>query len=67
MAKEQKGKGAKSSGSTITRGRDAKTGQFISVKETKQRPATTVVETMKKAPGGESKSRVKLQKPPKKK
>ena len=30
-------------------GRDAKTGQFITVKEAKRRPATTVVETIKPA------------------
>ena len=29
-------------------GRDAKTGQFITVKEAKNRPNTTVVETIKK-------------------
>jgi len=29
-------------------GRDAKTGQFITVKEAKRRPSTTVVETIKK-------------------
>ena len=29
-------------------GRDAKTGHFISVKEAERRPATTVVETIKK-------------------
>lgn len=28
-------------------GRDAKTGEFIKVKEAKRRPATTVVETIK--------------------
>ncbi|WP_349588784.1 hypothetical protein [Alteromonas sp. NFXS44] len=28
-------------------GRDAKTGQFITVKEAKRRPTTTVVETIK--------------------
>jgi hypothetical protein len=32
---------------TIKIGRDAKTGEFIPVKEAKQRPATTVVETIK--------------------
>jgi hypothetical protein len=30
------------------RGRDAKNGQFITLKEAKKRPATTVVETVKK-------------------
>jgi len=29
-------------------GRDARTGQFITVKEAKRRPSTTVVETIKK-------------------
>jgi hypothetical protein len=29
-------------------GRDAKTGQFIPVKEAERRPKTTVVETIKK-------------------
>lgn len=29
-------------------GRDAKTGQFIPVKEAQRRPKTTVVETIKK-------------------
>ncbi|MFC1986173.1 hypothetical protein ACFLWC_04180 [Chloroflexota bacterium] len=29
-------------------GRDAKTGQFIPVKEATKRPSTTVVETIKK-------------------
>ncbi|WP_299222578.1 hypothetical protein [uncultured Aquimarina sp.] len=29
------------------RGRDAKTGQFISIKEAKKRPNTTVIETIK--------------------
>lgn len=30
-------------------GRDAKTGQFIPVKEAQRRPSTTVVETIKKS------------------
>lgn len=67
MTKEQRGKGAKSSGSAIVLGRDAKTGQFISVKEAKKHPATTVVETIKRAPEGKSKSGERHQKPPKKK
>lgn len=29
-------------------GRDAKTGRFISVKEARRRPTTTVVETLKR-------------------
>lgn len=38
---------AKSS-STSKIGRDAKTGQFIPVKEANRRPATTVVETIRR-------------------
>jgi hypothetical protein len=41
------GKG-KSGGGTQKIGRDAKTGQFIPVKEAQKRPGTTVVETIKK-------------------
>lgn len=33
---------------TVKIGRDAKTGQFIPVKEAQKRPNTTVVETIKK-------------------
>lgn len=33
---------------TFKIGRDAKTGEFIPVKEAKQRPGSTVVETIKK-------------------
>lgn len=33
---------------TFKVGRDAKTGEFITVKEAKRRPSTAVVETMKK-------------------
>lgn len=33
---------------TFKVGRDAKTGQFIPVKEAVKRPSTTVVETIKK-------------------
>ncbi len=33
---------------TFEIGRDAKTGEFIPVKEAKRRPSTTVVETIKK-------------------
>ncbi|KCZ66136.1 hypothetical protein L53_02100 [Hyphomonas sp. L-53-1-40] len=33
---------------TVKIGRDAKTGEFIPVKEAKRRPNTTVVETIKK-------------------
>lgn len=40
MAKKSKGGGNK-------RGRDAKTGEFISVSEARRRPGTTVVETIK--------------------
>ena len=32
----------------IIRGRDARTGQFIPLKEAERRPATTVIETFKK-------------------
>lgn len=31
-------------------GRDAKTGEFIPVKEAQRRPATTVIETIKTPP-----------------
>lgn len=31
-------------------GRDARTGQFIPVREAERRPSTTVVETIKPAP-----------------
>jgi len=31
-------------------GRDAKTGQFISIPEAKRRPSTTVIETIKRGP-----------------
>lgn len=40
MTKKQ----APKSPETSLRGRDAKTGEFIPVKEARQRPATTVVE-----------------------
>ncbi|WP_262902849.1 hypothetical protein [Flagellimonas ruestringensis] len=35
---------------TSKRGRDAKTGQFIPIKEAEKRPSTTVVETIKVGP-----------------
>jgi hypothetical protein len=35
-------------GKTMKIGRDAKTGQFIPVKEAERRPTTTTVETIKK-------------------
>ncbi|MFA4846504.1 MAG: hypothetical protein WC654_08200 [Patescibacteria group bacterium] len=35
-------------GTTQKIGRDAKTGRFVSVEVAKKRPATTVVETIKK-------------------
>lgn len=38
----------KSTTTTTKIGRDAKSGQFIPVKEAIKRPATTVVETIKK-------------------
>lgn len=31
-------------------GRDARTGEFITVKEAQRRPSTTVVETIKRPP-----------------
>ncbi len=31
-------------------GRDARTGEFITVKEAQRRPSTTVVETIKRSP-----------------
>ena len=31
-------------------GRDARTGEFITVKEAQRRPSTTVVETIKRGP-----------------
>ena len=40
-------------------GRDARTGEFITVKEAQRRPSTTVVETIKhtapRSPGGKKK------------
>ena len=41
---------AKSKVTTTKIGRDARTGQFIPVKEAQRRPSTTVVETLKKCP-----------------
>lgn len=38
----------KSKTQSIKIGRDAKTGQFISVKQAKKRPATTIVQTIKR-------------------
>jgi hypothetical protein len=35
---------------TSKRGRDAKTGQFIPIKEAEKRPSTTVVEKIKVGP-----------------
>jgi len=35
---------------TVKKGRDAKTGQFISIKEAKRRPSTTVIEKIKVGP-----------------
>jgi len=35
---------------TSKRGRDAKTGEFIPIKEAKRRPSTTVIETIKVGP-----------------
>jgi hypothetical protein len=39
-----------------TRGRDAGTGQFISVQEAQRRPRTTVVETYDKDKNGKPKN-----------
>ncbi len=36
-------------------GRDAKTGQFVPLPETKRRPSTTEVETVKTGKGGKKK------------
>lgn len=35
---------------TVEKGRDAKTGRFIPIKEVERRPATTVVEKVKVGP-----------------
>lgn len=43
-------KGTSKSGGTKI-GRDAKTGEFIPVKEAQKRPSTTVVETIKRGKG----------------
>ena len=32
---------------TVSKGRDAKTGKFISIKEAHKRPSTTVIEKVK--------------------
>jgi len=61
MSKQGSGKGE---AKTIKRGRDAKTGQFIPVKEAERRPSTTVVETVKQTGKGKQGHN---QKPPKKK
>lgn len=43
----------KSSGASAGKiGRDAKTGQFVPVKEAQRRPNTTVIETIKPKPKG---------------
>jgi len=39
---------------TFPLGRDAKTGQFVPVKEAERRPATTVVERIPKAGHGDT-------------
>jgi len=41
---------------TSLRGRDARTGEFISVKEARQRPRTTTVERVPKPGYGDTKS-----------
>lgn len=35
---------------TVEKGRDAKTGRFIPIKEAEKRPATTVIEKVKVGP-----------------
>jgi hypothetical protein len=40
---------------TTLKGRDAKTGQFIPVKEARQRPTTTTVERVPKSGYGDTK------------
>ena len=50
LAGRGKGKSGGSSGFKV--GRDAKSGQFVPVKEAQRRPATTVVETIKPKPKG---------------
>ena len=35
---------------TVKKGRDAKTGQFIPIKEAQKRPSTTVIEKVKVGP-----------------
>jgi len=50
MAKSSKSSGGGSGGFKV--GRDAKSGQFVPVKEAQRRPATTVVETIKPKPKG---------------
>ena len=42
---------------TFDVGRDAKTGQFIPVKEAKRRPSTTVVERVPKPGYGDTKKK----------
>ena len=45
---------AKSKSKTSLRGRDAKTGQFITVEKARKRPATTVVERVPKPGYGDT-------------
>lgn len=62
--------GGKDEGKAIKRGRDAKTGQFIPIKESVRHPSTTVVETVKQTGKGKKVVAAKqgnFQKPPKKK
>jgi hypothetical protein len=42
---------------TTLRGRDAKTGEFIPVKEARERPSTTVVERVPKPGHGDTKKK----------
>lgn len=45
-------KGRSGSSPSFKVGRDAKSGQFIPVREAQRRPSTTVVETIKKPKSG---------------
>lgn len=44
---------------TSKRGRDAKTGRFISIKEANKRPSTTIIETVKVGPTKKQKKKRK--------
>lgn len=45
-----KTKNVKIMAKTVDKGRDAKTGRFIPIKEAERRPATTVIEKVKVGP-----------------